>query len=182
MKEARDYFVEQVVPTGASGQVKRVAARFGLVAAGGMLATEAGITGWSKEEADRAATICFNAWLTLRGSAGNREDQQALEQVSSFFQLHGESRFSKWDGGDYSKTVNRSGFVRYENGEQVFYVYPQVFRKEICKGFDSKRILTLLANKELLIVDSGRSDISRKPPSEDKAMRFCAVKGGILDA
>ena len=46
----------QWVPTGASGQVERVAARFALVGVAGELAIEAGLTGWDAGESERGAS------------------------------------------------------------------------------------------------------------------------------
>ena len=43
-------FVTEVVPVGASGQIERVARRFGLVAVAGELATHYGLTGWQREK------------------------------------------------------------------------------------------------------------------------------------
>lgn len=48
-------FVEKSVPLNASGQIFRVARRFGLVAIAGELATEFGLTGWDKGESTSAA-------------------------------------------------------------------------------------------------------------------------------
>lgn len=77
--------------------MQRVVMRFALVAAGGELATEAGITGWLNGEAISAAVRCFKDWLAARGGAGNQEVETALSQVRHFFELHGESRFTPWD-------------------------------------------------------------------------------------
>ena len=45
----------------------RVCERFALIAAGGELATQYGVTGWPPGEAGQAATRCFQAWLEQRG-------------------------------------------------------------------------------------------------------------------
>lgn len=105
----------EMVPTGASGQVERVAARFALVGAAGELATEAGLTGWSAGESERAALACFNAWLAARGGAGNGEVVAMLRQVRRFLESHGEGRFAMWHRGadDHApKTLQRAGVRR----------------------------------------------------------------------
>lgn len=66
-----DEFLADYVPESASGQVRRVAARFALVAFGGELATTLGITGWRPGEAFSGTAACFKAWLEARGGAGN---------------------------------------------------------------------------------------------------------------
>ncbi len=53
IRRDRDAFVADALEgLKPSGQVRRVAARFGLVAVAGELATEYGITGWPKEKPD----------------------------------------------------------------------------------------------------------------------------------
>ena len=89
-------FVDHHVAAGASGQVYRVAGRFGLIAAGGELATRFGLTGWAEGEALSAAGVCFQAWIDRRGGYGNREADKAVEAVQRFIEQHGESRFQVW--------------------------------------------------------------------------------------
>lgn len=52
-------FVDEFAPADSSGQVLRVARRFGLVAVAGELASHYGLTGWDEGEAIRAVSKCF---------------------------------------------------------------------------------------------------------------------------
>jgi hypothetical protein len=79
----------------AGGQVRRVASRFALVAIGGEIAGKV-ITGWEAGDAEAVAEACCRAWLANRGTAGAREDEQAVEQLRAFILRHGESRFTPW--------------------------------------------------------------------------------------
>jgi uncharacterized protein (DUF927 family) len=76
-------FVSLASPSDASGQVGRVARRFGLVAAAGELATEYGLTGWQEQEAQDAALACFRAWHEDFGH-GSHEERAISEQVRFF--------------------------------------------------------------------------------------------------
>jgi len=76
--EHRDQFLKRHVPTEASGEVRRAASRFALVAAAGELATAAGITGWPEHESMSAAQVCFGSWLGRRGATGFRPRPCAL--------------------------------------------------------------------------------------------------------
>ena len=170
VKEAQRSFIEEHLSDDASGQAHRAALRFGLVGAAGELATKWGITGWQSGEAMNAAEICFKAWLSQRGGAGNQETAAMLSQVRQFFELHGDARFTDWERAtdDHApKTINRAGFRKYRNaddengqpiygaGERVketeFYVLPEVFRSEICRGFDDKAVARLLADRGFLV-------------------------------
>ena len=182
---------QEMCPTDSHGQVFRVATRFALVGEAGELATHAGVTGWEKGEATAAARTCFTAWLDGRGGSGNVEHVSILRQVSGFFQAHGEARFVWWHRAtdDHKpNTINRAGFKRMLTGggdainsnadhhkaygdmvhpidalesEQEYFVLPEVFKSEICKGFNPKTVTRLLIERDLLMTD-GASSATRK--------------------
>lgn len=81
---------------GVTGQVLSVAARFGLVALGGELASEWLLTEWPLGEATAATEACFQAWLADRGTVGAREHAQAIQQLRGFVQRNGANRFENW--------------------------------------------------------------------------------------
>lgn len=174
------------VPNGASGQVERVGARFALVGLAGELATEAGLTSWPAGESERAARACFDAWLSARGGAGNGEATSMMRAVRSFLEAHGEGRFTWWHraSDDHNaKTLQRAGFRRMvdqdgkpiksdaehqrEYGERMtpadgeavsveYFVLPEVFRAEVCRGFDYRAVCKVLLEHGCLLPDSNR--------------------------
>ncbi len=150
---ARQQFEKATLSPAAGGQQQRVAARFALVGAAGELATDWGITGWPPGEAMQAAITCFKAWLQSYGGEGNREEKAMIEQVRHFLELHGEARFtdidrSVVDDSHSPKTLNRAGFRQRDGqGALEYYCYPEVFKAEICKGFDYRAVARLLIGK-----------------------------------
>ena len=177
-------FTEQVVPLSADGQVRRVAHRFGLVAAAGELATNAGITGWNEGEAMAGVTICFQAWLSERGGIGSQEERAILEQVRYFFQSHGDSRFSEVNkGGDdvYTVPLNRAGFRKKENDDTIFMVFPEVFKAEVAKGFNPRLVARLSVQAGYLLPDnSDKHSQSRRTPGTNKKARFYVFTTQVL--
>ena len=168
-----DAFIERYVPKGSSGQVKRVGRRFGLVAAGGELATEYGITGWEKGTALEAAAKCFADWLEYRGNDQDLEEKKILAQVQLFFEMHGESRFSSWDNPTDAKTYNRAGFKKSGGSRTEYYVLQEVFKNEICQGCDWRRAGKILVNKQYLRPSSeGRSTRSESLPTLGKVQCY----------
>jgi len=162
LSEARRRWVAEHCPHDANGQVQRVAARFGLVAAAGELASAMGLLPWREGEAPDAAVRCFRDWLTARGGTGAAEIAAGLAQVRHFFALHGESRFS--DDSD-RPTVNRAGFRRDDGtGATEFLVLPAVWRTEICAGFDACALARELIARSVLIPDPR----DRKPQSRHR--------------
>ena len=103
------------VPERAHPQVWRVATRFALVGAAGEMATAAGVTGWQEGEAERAAQVCFDAWLKSRGHAGNGEEVAMVRHVVAFLEKNGDALFS-WThramDDHKASTPLRAGFKR----------------------------------------------------------------------
>ncbi len=157
LAETQAQFLTFAVPPAASGQVHRVAKRFALVASGGELATYYGLTGWAKGEATDSVLICFNSWLQRRGTAGQGEAEQLLQQVAEFFERHGESRFSLIGTKSKQPTPNRAGFRRAvtsgmdtENHVYEYFVLPEIFKRELCNGFEPRWAAKVLIEKKLL--------------------------------
>jgi putative DNA primase/helicase len=204
--------VQDMCPPHSHGQVSRVAARFALVGVAGELATCAGITGWETGEATAAARTCFAAWLDGRGGAGNVEHNSILRQVSGFFQAHGEARFVWWHRAtdDHKpNTINRAGFKRLltregmaiksnsdhhkaygdvphpsdaEETETEYFVLPETFHNEICKGFDPKVVTRLLVERGLLETETGsKAGATRKERLPGMGLMRCyKFKPGVV--
>lgn len=194
VRELSSAIQSKLIPDGASGQVERVGARFALVAAAGELATVAGMTGWPAGEAESGARACFNAWLAARGGVGNAEVTAMLRQVRLFLAQHGEGRFTWWHraADDRSaKTLQRAGFRRMTNrdGEPIksdnqhlsefgdrmpaaaamevgaeFFILAEVFRSEVCQGFDYQAVARVLRDHQCLVTEKDRLDVKTRLP------------------
>lgn len=180
LEDSINYFMTNKIPKGAGGQVERVAARFGLIAAAGELATQYGITGWDEGEAVNAAVTCFQSWLILRGGVGNQESKNLIEQVRSFFERHGDSRFVAVQFGDdgitgplrtidkFQNIQNRAGFRHRPKKDELkrteFLVLPAAFQ-EICEGFSVKAAAKLLVEKGIITPgNDGKSQKAMRLP------------------
>ncbi|WP_291939566.1 DUF927 domain-containing protein [Limnohabitans sp.] len=185
----------RMIPEAGGGQVHRVGLRFALVGAAGEMATAAGLTGWEPGESERAAITCFNAWMASRGGSGDGEVTAMLRQVRAFLELHGEGRFTWWHraGDDHAaKTLNRAGFRRMvsedgkpikndaehqrEYGERMastmaesvsteYFIHAEVFKAEVCRGFDAGAVARVLVDHGCLIPEAkGRHDCKPRLP------------------
>jgi hypothetical protein len=172
--ELQEDFLENRVPKDASGQVRRVATRFALIAAAGELATRYDITGWEAGEATRAVNTCFEAWLELRGGTGQQESKSLLDQVRGFFEQFGDSRFIEvrhveGEGNKLvdqnQRVINRAGFRRIDSeGNTMFLVLPEAFR-EICEGFNIRAAAKILIEKGVITPGkNGRSQVTARLP------------------
>lgn len=166
-------FVEQHCPPDADGQVKRVAARFALLAAAGETARSEEIVSWPEGEAEAAAVRCFQDWLRARGTVEPTEVAEGIRQVLSMLDKHGSSRFENWtdlpgQAGSLTegRTPNRLGWRRKNARDQWEYYVTASGMKDLTKGFDHRRILAALVEKGHLQPDGqGRSAKSLQVPS-----------------
>jgi putative DNA primase/helicase len=159
LRRTLEGFIAQSLPASASGQAHRAAARFGLAAAAGELATAMGITGWPDGTATTAARVCLNAWMNERGGAGNLEGDAILARLRQVIERFGESRFTRWESAAAKidehgpRTIDRLGFRKtLEHGlgdalhtTNTYYVLPELWRSEIFRGMNINAV-----NKELL--------------------------------
>lgn len=161
----------------ASGQARRAAMGFALVGECGELASRQGITGWPTGEARKAAAALFKNFLIDRGGEGNSEDRAILEQICLELQTKGESHFTRWDRSEPTvdthqpRSMSRWGFrrvedsVSYEEGsssEEEYYIFKEVFRKELCKGLSYKRACELLKAKGALVTSKNKGFLYQK--------------------
>ncbi|MCP1214624.1 DUF927 domain-containing protein [Acetobacter orientalis] len=190
IKSMVDAFADMCLPNvKIDGQVRSVVRRFGLVAAAGEMAAAYDILPWQRDTAIQAAKICFESWLSERGGTQAAEDREAIEQVRAFIEAHGESRFTNLnradEGGLHSRTNNRAGYRRVEDGPDdgrwEYLIFPEAWRKEVCKGLDAKRAAKVLYEAgHLTAGDPGRTTKSVRIP-EEGLKRFYVLRNSILE-
>jgi putative DNA primase/helicase len=199
IKKALEVFLNEALPPKATGQIHRVASRFALVAAAGEFATICNITrnlgkdglaaiGWNPGDAHRAALKCFNDWLAVFGSTDIQEVTQLLADVAYFLEQHGESRFTDWyanhpdEASTRYRTHHRSGFRKHTSEGIEFHIFPETFRREICKGREEKFVKQTLFDRGLLKKDAeGKFTCSARPASEAKSRRYYVVVSSQIE-
>ncbi|HHW4725322.1 TPA: DUF927 domain-containing protein [Legionella pneumophila] len=146
--DAMQEFVNSTVLPDSTGQIIRVARRFALVAVAGELASQYGLTGWQEGEATYAAYKCYRTWLEHFGIEGNKEERAILAQVRAFFESHGASRFDNIRTPNNERIQNRAGFYCTDDaGFRVYMVLTEVFKKELCLGFEPRMVVRVLMNE-----------------------------------
>ncbi|MDZ5647155.1 DUF927 domain-containing protein [Nitrospirillum sp. BR 11828] len=169
-------WMEAVVPPNANGQVQRAAGRFALVAAAGEYAIELGILPWPVGHSSWAAKVCFKAWLDARSAGtGSSEEDAHLSAVRAFIATHGASRFEAVNclvfGGaeapppEGQRVANRAGWTKVIDGELHYLIQSDVWRAEVCKGFDPKAVAkTLRAQGHLMLSPDRKSSNNFRIP------------------
>lgn len=193
-------FVKRQVPAGASGQVARVANRFGLVAAAGEIAAHAGILPWPPGEATRAASICFADWLNNRAAGdGQSEEARSVEAVRRFIGAYGDSRFTTISTpGDKTADLmdrqigspdsvvqrtplERAGYRKWDADGWLYLIDTGVWREDVCKGLNAKEVARVLADQGHLVRGDG-DNLARhhRIPGVEGKVRFYTVRSSIL--
>ena len=138
-----------------------------------------GITGWATGEAEAAAEGCFHAWLSRRGTHGAMDIESGVRAVRLFLSLHGSARVEDRCAFDnrraIGKVFNRAGVKT----EREFRIFPEVFRAEICQGFDADLVARALSERGLLKRDGRHLTVRRG--SGEKTRSYLRRKSGDLE-
>ena len=169
-------FIDRVVPPQADGQVLRVAARFGVVAAAGELAIAYGIVPWPIGAAQTAAEACFVSWLETRpGGTKAAEDARGVAQVRLWLINNCNARFEKFrsEPNDKSRISNRAGWWRYGPNQSREYIIPrEVWESEVCRGLDPRRVARCCVSAGILLPDGDdKPSQNQRLPGEKKPRR-----------
>lgn len=172
-------FIKLNVLPNASGEVYRVASRFALVGIAGMIASLYGVTGWETGEALRAADELFHIWLANRGTTGASDIEIAINQVRSFIEVHGASRFQSIEEQNL-KINNRAGYKRLVGEETQYLVFAETFKREVCKGLDYSMVAKLLAERGYLDTEQNSDRLTIRYKVSDGQKRFYAINSKIF--
>ncbi|MEO1656719.1 MAG: DUF927 domain-containing protein [Pseudomonadota bacterium] len=188
-RQAREAFIAEVLQPyqKLSGQVRRAAARFALIAAAGEMAIGFGVLPFDQGTAKKAATRCFEDWLRDRGGSDPAEVREGIERVRAFVTSQ-PARFQPW-GDDFDPAGDPprdlAGYRRTGDRPQAgFYILPAVFKGEVCRGLDIRVVADALIERELLVPGAdGKSSGKHKPPASKNSsgLRLYHVKPAITD-
>ena len=181
-KNLLDEYAQMLIGQHKQGHIIRVANYFALVAVSGEMATIAGITGWKSGTAIRSVKNIFNHWLSNFEQVGDYEDEEILNQVRTFFTLHGNSRFEliNTEFSEQTKIFNRMGFVKVESEERQFYVYPEIFKQEICKSLNSKVVAKVLKKYGWIDCDGKLMTKVKRLPESEKVTRLYVFNANVM--
>jgi uncharacterized protein (DUF927 family) len=172
------------LPRGADSQVGRVVDRFALVALAGELAADWGVVPWRPGNAEWAADVCLQAWLSQRGGIGAGEHERGLAAVLGFIERHGSSRFADWDKQG-ERVANCAGFRRRDGQDRMDYLFHTEGWKDACDGFGPKDVARACADSGFLeaVMESGKVRFQKnvKVPGRGTE-RFYVLTGRGLEA
>ncbi|GJD51281.1 hypothetical protein OPKNFCMD_4035 [Methylobacterium crusticola] len=175
-------FVAEYVPADADGQVRRAAARLGLIAAAGELAQAFNIAPWAEGEAEAAAARALKDWIATRGGSEPAEVRESIAKVRQFFEAHGDTRFEQIGDMDTRPVTNRVGWRKGHGEERVWLVLPESWKNEVCAGLDPVATARVLAERGMLKPDKqGKFQRMERTPVSPQPIRVYAVLPTIFE-
>lgn len=139
-------FIAQLPET--DGQARTVALRFALVFSALVMATRLGVLELDESDIFEQIKKCFDAWLECEGT-GKREDKVIIGYAVDFMQAYAHShRFVNINLlGEFDHTPHDlAGYKRKadEAKHDQYFILDKVFRDEICKGYESRKVCKIL--------------------------------------
>ncbi|EEB82408.1 putative inner membrane protein [Roseobacter sp. GAI101] len=162
----REEIVSNLTDIADDPQVRRVAERFALAGAAGILAVELGVLPMQSGSIQEATATCFDAWKAHRGGTKSEEELNALRDLKHFFEAHGAARFERivqkdpdmdCQKSDDFAVRDRCGYrVQNGDGSWLYYVLPEAWSREVC-GDHAPSFMAKIANESgALLPGDGR--------------------------
>jgi uncharacterized protein (DUF927 family) len=154
----------------------RVLHRFHLLAFAGELASAYGVLPHADIEASLASL--YEEWLSKYDGDSDLESHRILMQIRTFLQRYGATHFP--DLADGSQTQKCLGFrKRNAQGEYDWLIPSEIFREEVCKGYELKRVLVALNQSGYIPFSDSRSSKVERLPSLGR-LRVYHIPGEIM--
>ena len=142
-----------LVPDGAAPAIRRATRKFAVLLAAVEMASHAGLTGWTSEEAAEGVTVTWKRWLHAFGTE-DRDDTRLIDQAEGALQTHQYARFvllPMREDGNEQVIHNLMGYKRYEaGGETLYLVLPAAFKTEVIAGYEARRACDVLHKAGIL--------------------------------
>jgi uncharacterized protein (DUF927 family) len=157
-------------------QQGRVLHRFHLLAFAGELASTYGVL--LDADIETIMASLYETWLSQYRGDSDLESHRILVQIRSFLQRYGVTHFP--DLTDGSQVQKCYGFRKKNaNGEFDWLIPSEIFREEICKGYEMKHVLGVLhQNGYIPFADSRSSRVERLPGLG--RLRVYQISGDIM--
>jgi uncharacterized protein (DUF927 family) len=150
---------------GADGQVQRVMDAFALAMTTGWLASVDNFGVLTHNVAGVEESICyvFERWLSDHGGKNRDEGQEIVDHITDFLMQH-EARFETRiasDTGDINGSRGAAprdclGYTGHCGGKTFYYIIPERFREEMCRGYNERGVKKALEKAGMLKGDAGK--------------------------
>jgi uncharacterized protein (DUF927 family)/5S rRNA maturation endonuclease (ribonuclease M5) len=177
--------------TGTEGvEIVRVAKRFSTIFANAIIAQGAGILPFSTREIDECTNAMFDNWLERFGGDSPHE---LKTMIADLHKLTIENQYSRFQNAHPTEEErdnlprDKAGYWQMGEGEEgnkvlkEFWIFPQVFEREILKGKDKKTFYPLLVKGGYIEKGGDGKNTQKKRPAKQDSQRFIVVPIAAFD-
>ena len=153
-------------------QVIEAAKRFALHGVSGELAASAGLMPWPKGLAEKSAKEAFDAWLEIRGSSSDSEDDKLIKQLPTALKLWRRKLLpeGKFLGDNY-------GYALDSDGKQAWFLTRQAFLEGLNIKYKQQisQAVKFMEEKSWMETSEGRDTFKRVVDGGPKGGRYYKV-------
>jgi uncharacterized protein (DUF927 family) len=183
--------------TGEEGvEVARMAKRFSTIFATGVIALELGIIPHSFPEIENCIDEVFKNWLNRFGGNSSHEFRMIIADLRKLCIEQKNSRFQNTHPTEDEKVslpYNKAGYWKMEqitDKDQKtliwvvseFWMYPQVFEREVLKGRDKNVFLPLLVEEGYIIKEEKDRYQCKRRPAKENSQWFIVVLASVFSS
>lgn len=135
--DIRDFVSDLELPEHTAEEVRRIAKTFGLFAAAGKFAVDAGILPHTENQVDEAITACFHDYIQQRGGVEKRSGTSAIVLLRDFLHQN-QHRFADLKDGtaEVGNIRELAGYRRKGTGKALdqgdwFFFLPRVWQDDV---------------------------------------------------
>lgn len=176
-KKLVEDFVKNLDIEASDPQVKRVARKFGVIYAGGCLATRSKITGWDVEDVFNSIKQCFTEWLEERGGDGSLEEARTLEEVKKRLRRSSNMFGDRDSALPSAMNQGRESWGHYFDG--FYHVFVPAFKEELCKDLPISQVIDVLDKGGFL--QKGSKHPTRSQRLMGKTTKVYSISEKILE-
>ena len=178
--DARQRLFKEFELQDADCQTLRIAEMFALYLMAGFLASadRYGVFTHNPEGIESAIFAVFKRLLEDRGGKKSCEEQEIVQYIIDFLMQH-EASFKKSQNGiseilpETRVILKCFGYVEKRLNEVIYYVFPTVFKEDICKKYSFKTVRKILSKKDMLDTDKDGKD--KKAIFDGKRARMTTI-------
>ncbi len=151
-KKTMNRFVEEKCKDASSGQIRRVARRFGLVAATGEMAVNEGIFPWSVDDAYNCCSHPFDLWFKEHGSNVDMEIERAISNIKEFIDHRKYTTFADKDKCNF---IPDAGFTTFDKdlNARIYYFTSEAFNRIVGK-INRNELMDELKKRNMCLLNS----------------------------
>ena len=170
-------------------QVERVADSFSFLAACGELAIKYEIFPFNEGDCFEGVRNSFWIWYNYKDRTDLSDDVRIIQNIRNYFEKYGNTKFINFTNLHENEILpleldlktqswSQAGYRGNYNGYPCWFLYPGVFKDEVCRGFNFNRVKKILKDKGYLIPSQSENFITKRFGKETK--RVYVISESIL--